>query len=98
MNCARILLATLALAGGQVKADEAKPTVETAEPVKCFKALASTDLGLSVGIVVDACGGSTDGVKTALCFVEAYMHPNNGGLGLNAGQAAALCRARGGGQ
>lgn len=98
VNCIRIVLATFALAGGQTKADEADLTSEVAEPVKCILSLASQGFDLPVGIAVDVCGGSTDGAKTVLCFLQAHMHPNNGGLGLTAGLASALCRVRGGGQ
>ena len=105
---ASTLMATLALAG-QARADEEKPgaamaqpsegdskpgTTLLSEPTKCYRLLSASGFTLSVGIVVEACGGSTDALKTVACFVEAFMHPNDGGLGLSAGLARDLCRAR----
>lgn len=62
----------------------------TSEPIKCYRKAAGREI--TVGQSVTLCSGTTDADRTIQCFVEAWAHPGDGGLGLNAGQAIALCK------
>lgn len=67
----------------------------SSEPTKCFRLLSASGLNLTVGIALDACGGSLDGGKTVACLIEAWASRELGGLGLTVGQGVDLCRAGG---
>jgi hypothetical protein len=60
------------------------------EPVKCYRLLPEGQI--TVGQAVEVCGGTTDAVKTVQCFEEAWGPLDEGGLGLNLGQAVRLCK------
>jgi hypothetical protein len=67
----------------------------SSEPTKCYRLLANSGLEISVGIALDACGGSIDGPKTVACLVEAWSPRDQGGLALTVGQGVDLCRVGG---
>jgi len=50
------------------------------------------DDGMIVGLATELCSGTTDAGATVACYVEAASSKENGGLGLNRGQAIGLCR------
>jgi hypothetical protein len=93
-----VLAPVLLLASLAVTAEETKspPIPQSAsEPTKCFRLLANSGMELPAGILVDACGGSVDAVKTVSCLVEAWSPRADGGLGLSVGLGVDLCRAGG---
>lgn len=94
----RFLAATLALAGNLALAaePEGKPIAEAQEPIPepilCYRLLTRTGLEITVGQAVELCAATRDAAATVACFAAAWGHPDNGGLGLNRGQAVDLCR------
>jgi len=66
-----------------------KELLATPEPVACYQLVGGD--GMTVGLAVDLCSGTTNAVKTARCFEQAFDHPDNGGLGLPRGLAVKLC-------
>jgi len=38
------------------------------------------------------CSGAANAIEVTQCFENAWAHPDNGGLGLNRGQAIDLCK------
>jgi hypothetical protein len=63
------------------------------EPSKCWALAGELDSGLTVGMGMKLCSGTTDGAATIQCFTEAFGHPDNGGFGLNMGLAVNLCKS-----
>jgi len=45
------------------------------EPTNCYE-LAWNGLGLTSGLAVSLCSGTTDAPKTLRCFMKAYGHPD----------------------
>ena len=68
-----------------------KEMLATAEPVSCYQMVGRD--GMTVGLAVDLCSGTTNAAKTARCYEQAYGHPDEGGLGLPRGLAVKLCSA-----
>jgi hypothetical protein len=64
----------------------------SSEPTKCYQ-LAWNNLELNTGQAVKLCSGTTDAVKTIECFIKAYGHPDDEGLGLYMGAAVNLCKS-----
>jgi len=64
----------------------------SSEPTNCYY-LAWNNLELNTGLAVSLCSGTTDAAKTLECFVKAYGHPDNDGLGLPRGLAVTLCKS-----
>jgi len=64
----------------------------SSEPTTCYK-LAWNGLGLTAGMAVKLCSGTTDASKTLRCFMKAYGHPDEDGLGLTMGYAVNLCKS-----
>jgi len=64
----------------------------SSEPTNCYY-LAWNTLGLNTGLAVSLCSGTTDAPKTLECFMKAYGHPDNDGLGLPMGLAVTLCKS-----
>lgn len=87
------LLATLAANAAEPPSVTIPPN--SSEPTRCYRLLANSGLELTVGIVLDACGGSVDGEKTVKCLIEAWSSREMGGLGLTIGQGVDLCRVAG---
>ena len=84
----------LLLVSGPVTAGE--PTTDepiTSEPIKCFEKAASVPGGMTVGLVVKLCSGTTDADKTIKCYLKAWAHPDDGGFGLPVGIAITLCKS-----
>ena len=61
------------------------------EPTECYK-MAWNDLGLTAGMAVKLCSGTAVASKTLMCFMKAYGHPDEDGLGLTMGYAVNLCK------
>ena len=64
----------------------------SSEPTNCYY-LAWTILELNTGQAVKLCSGTTDAAKNLDCFVKAYGHPDEDGLGLPMGLAVNLCKS-----
>jgi len=70
------------------------------EPTACYKNAWNSKedgglgIGMTAGLAIKLCTGTTNSKKTISCFTEAYSHPNNSGLGLNMGQAVELCKTK----
>ncbi len=64
----------------------------SSEPTNCYQ-LAWNNLGLSTGQAIKLCSGTTDAPKTIECFIKAYGHPDDDGLGLPMGFAVNLCKS-----
>ena len=62
------------------------------EPTTCYE-LVWNNLGLSTGQAIKLCSGTTDALKTIECFIKAYGHPDDDGLGLLMGFAVNLCKS-----
>jgi len=63
----------------------------SSEPVNCYD-LAWNNLELPLGLAVKLCSGTTDAPKTLKCFIRAYGHKDDGGLGLPMGFAVNQCK------
>jgi hypothetical protein len=89
-----VSLALFAL-GNPTMAKEPTNTIKS-EPASCYVAVAllmeKVKGEITVGQSIELCGGTTDAMKTVRCYAEAWAHTDNGGLGLTAGQAIALCK------
>lgn len=64
----------------------------SSEPTNCYY-LAWNTLELNTGLAVSLCSGTTDAAKNLECFVKAYGHPDDDGLGLPMGLAVTLCKS-----
>ena len=62
------------------------------EPTNCYE-LAWNAIGVTAGMAVKLCSGTTDASKTLRCFMKAYGHPDEDGLGLTMGYAVNLCKS-----
>ena len=71
--------------------DDGKISVSS-EPTNCYY-LAWNHLGLTTGQAIKLCSGTIDAEKTLNCFVRAYGHPDNAGLGLTMAFAINLCKS-----
>lgn len=91
-----IAVLALALTFGQ-RAQAADIKTLRSESVECYKALGDEELGfvgkVTVGSAVELCAGTRDAANTVACFVRAFYHKNDGGLGLPLGMAVKLCRS-----
>lgn len=103
MNARIIVTALLTLVAGVAAAAD-EPTAATpsepetppsAEPIKCYRGVGRFDSGITVGLSIELCSGTTNAMATLSCFDEAYAPPAYGGLGLTRGQAIWLCRTAG---
>ena len=86
--------AVLLLVSGPAKASDAKagePAIP--EPIRCYVMAAAVPGGMTVGLGVELCSGTTDADKTVQCFLKAWAHPHEGGLGLPRGLAVTLCKS-----
>ena len=63
------------------------------EPIKCYLDAGGVPGGMTVGLSVELCSGTTDADKTIQCFVKAFEPREYGGLGLPLGLAVQLCKA-----
>jgi hypothetical protein len=72
-------------------ATASEPPLAESEPIKCYEK-AWRVVGLTTGQAVTLCSGATDASKVIQCVLKAWMHPDDGGLGLNAGLAVTLCK------
>jgi len=61
------------------------------EPTDCYKMAWNGQV--TSGLAVSLCSGTTDASKTLVCFVKAYGHPDEDGLGLPMGLAVKLCKS-----
>lgn len=71
--------------------------VFASEVTDCFeKAWRHPDnggLGLTRGMAIELCKGTTNASEVIACFEKAWGHPSKGGLGLTRGGALDLCTA-----
>ena len=61
------------------------------EPTNCYELAWNGQV--TSGLAVSLCSGTTDAPKTLECFMKAYGHPDNDGLGLPMGLAVTLCKS-----
>ena len=61
------------------------------EPTDCYKMAWNGQV--TSGLAASLCSGTTDASKTLVCFVKAYGHPDEDGLGLPMGLAVKLCKS-----
>jgi hypothetical protein len=91
----RYLIPSLLVLAADVAAGAEPATPEFAklpEPVKCYMLLSASSFEMPRGLAVDLCAGTPSAEVTLKCFIAAYMHSDDGGLGLVRGQAVNLCR------
>ena len=62
------------------------------EPTDCYK-MAWNDLGLTAGNALKLCSGTLAASETLICFMKAYGHLDEDGLGLTMGYAVNLCKS-----
>ena len=88
-----IFVAVLWVSGPAKASDPDTGELVMPEPIRCYVMAGSVPGGMTVGLGVTLCSSTTDAEKTIQCFVKAYSHPDNGGLGLNRGLAVTLCKS-----
>jgi hypothetical protein len=94
----KVLAAALTLFGNHAFAAEPEMRPETTpqerptEPILCYLLLPRLGFEITVGQSIEVCAATRDAAATVTCFAQAYRHPDEGGLGLNRGQAVDLCR------
>lgn len=88
------LLAVTFAGGLALAAEPETPKVPagSSEPTKCYRLVAESGLEISLGQTVELCAATVSAVKTFACFIEAWSHSGNNGLGLPLGLAVDLCR------
>ena len=59
----------------------------------CYALAGELNVGLTVGLGIKLCSGTTDAAKTIECFMKAAGHEGDGGYGLNIGSAVNLCKS-----
>ena len=77
---------------GVVVAEEGYLSDHSSEPSDCYRLVGELDVGLTVGLGIKLCSGTTDAAKTVECFMKAAGHGDDGGFGLNMGFAVNLCK------
>ena len=65
----------------------------SSEPSDCYALAGELNVGLTVGLGIKLCSGTTDAAKTIECFMKAAGHEGDGGYGLNIGSAVNLCKS-----
>ena len=104
MKAIRPICVALALAGGTATASDDVPSeagkrqalisdAVKIEAIKCYVMAADVPGGMTVGLAVTLCSGTTDAERTIRCVVAAFTHPDDGGLGLSRGLAVNLCKS-----
>ena len=91
------LLVTLAFSmlfsSGVAVAAEGSLSDNSSEPSDCYSLAGELDVGLTVGLGIKLCSGTTDAAKTVECFMKAFGHAGDGGYGLTIGSAVNLCKS-----
>lgn len=88
----QICVALLLVSGAATASERGASESVTSEPIRCYVKSAEVPGGMTVGLGVTLCSGTTDADKTIQCFLTAFAHPDNGGLGLPRGLAVTLCK------
>jgi len=83
---------SMLFSSGVAVAAEGYLSDHSSEPSDCYTLAGELDVGLTVGLGIKLCSGTTDAAKTIECFMKAAGHEDDGGYGLNIGLAVNLCK------
>lgn len=89
-----LAMAVFSLPSAGAAEESSHPNIS--EPVMCYRLVGAVDSGMTVGLGVELCSGTTNAIATLSCFREAFGAIKDGGLGLNRGLAVQLCKTAGG--
>ena len=73
---------SMLFSNGVAVAAEGYLSDHSSEPSDCYALAGELDVGLTVGLGMKLCSGTTDAAKTIECFMKAHGLKENGGHGL----------------